>query len=370
MQDATMRRKDCETMFELKPPHGWGLACGAGLACALWSSVAAAEAGRVELLANATVSGPGIRVGDLGRLREFSDEQERAALESLVLFESPAAGDRRIVFLDEIREALYSQGVNLGQVILGGSARVEVRRSAGSGVPTESVAADGGEPRPAGSGTLEAFLRSSIQKRFSNYAGRVEVRFSRTQAASRALSLRAPEFEFRLEDKGEARLGVASYAVQVIREGERVQTVHVLADSALIRKVAVAVRAINRGRTIERSDVGMSERRFTRLDRIGRSDVGQVVGQQARGFIEQGKMIGVRDVKAVPLVKRNELVTVWNRRGSVSVRTVGKALSSGSLGEEIEVKSERSGKRYTARITGLRTVELWGSEGATKVAMR
>jgi flagella basal body P-ring formation protein FlgA len=86
-------------------------------------------------------------------------------------------------------------------------------------------------------------------------------------------------------------------------------------------------------------------------------------------FIERGELISLRDVKPVPLVRRNDLVTVWNRRGAVVVRTVGKALGTGALGQEIEVKSERSGRKYLARVTGVRTVEVNGA-GAPQVVVR
>ena len=106
-----------------------------------------------------------------------------------------------------------------------------------------------------------------------------------------------------------------------------------------------------------------------RLDQIGETDLRLIAGQEARRFIERGELVCLRDVKPTPLVHRNELITVWNRRGAVVVRTVGKALGTGALGEQIEVKSERSGKRYLARVSGLRTVEVTG-DADRKVVMQ
>jgi flagella basal body P-ring formation protein FlgA len=45
------------------------------------------------------------------------------------------------------------------------------------------------------------------------------------------------------------------------------------------------------------------------------------------------------------------------------LKTVGKALGTGGAGEVIEVKSERSGRVYAARITGERVVEVAGAAG-------
>jgi flagella basal body P-ring formation protein FlgA len=357
-----MKRKECEEIVVgHSSPSFPGWARAAVAACLVLGSARAVRAGNLRLVERASVSGPQVTVGDIAYLEGFFDTEQQASLASLVLFEAPKPGGRKMAGLPEIREALYGLGVNLGEVLLCGSTRVEIRRpwEAGGVSEVEPPAENAGQDR-IGPVTLETYLRAHIAKQFDDYGGRVEVQFSRTQAANQALSLTIPEFEFRIRDTGGGKLGLVSNTVEVLKENKKVHTIHILANVALVRDVVVAARPINRGLTIEAEDIRMSERRFVRLDQMGEIDARLIVGQQARRFIDRGEMICLRDVKSVPLVRRNELVTVWNRSGAVVIRTVGKALGSGSLGDEVEIKSERSGKRYLAKVTGVRTVEVGG----------
>jgi flagella basal body P-ring formation protein FlgA len=360
-----MTRKECDKPTSPRRSQGlvWtGLAALAALVAGPGPEV---QAGQLRFVERADVTGPQVTLGELAYLEGFFDSECETALADTVLFEAPEPGRRRVVDLREVREALYAAGINLGEVLLCGASRIEIRRPQGADDASGS-AGQGDIERP---NTLEDYLRAHIVASFREYDGKVEVRFSRTQAANKALDLSGPEFEFRLPPAGPPKLGLVSCAVEILREGRSLQTVHVLANVLLVRSVAVAARPINRGRIISAEDIHMSERRFSRLDQIGETDSRRLAGQEAVRFIERGELISLRDVKPVPLVRRNDLVTVWNRSGAVVVRTVGKALGTGALGQEIEVKSERSGKKYLARVTGVRTVEVNGAD-THKVVMR
>ena len=335
--------------------HGWGRSRGVAAILALMAPALSTGAGRVEINSVASIRGPHVRIADIAELRGFGEGEPAAQFKELILFDAPPPGERRTFHVREIREALYDRGVNLGEIELRGSARVTVTRvrDAENADPGHS----GGAPGSSGSQTLQVWLLEHIQRQFAEYQGRADVQLSHTQDAVRALSRRGPECEFRMKDDRGPRLGVVSFAVQVLRDHRVQQTVHILAEVALLRTVAVAARPINRGRTIEPSDMKLVERRFGRLTHLGQTDPTRIVGYEARRFIDRGNLINNRDVKEVPLVRRNELVTVWNRSGGVAIRTVGKALGSGKLGDAIEIKSERSGERYLARIVGVRTVE-------------
>jgi flagella basal body P-ring formation protein FlgA len=210
---------------------------------------------------------------------------------------------------------------------------------------------------PTGPTTLERAIRRFVREQLSDMGGAPDLQLSRTQEASKALALSGPEFDFRVRSADVRRLGLVSFEVDILRGSERVQTLHILGDLALRRSVVVAAKPINRGQVVSEEYVRLAERRFRRPEQLGETDPQQVLDKQARRFVDRGAMITARDVKTIPLVRRGDLVTVWNRSRGVSLKTVAKALGTGGLGAVIEVKSERSGRRYTARITGGRTVE-------------
>jgi flagella basal body P-ring formation protein FlgA len=186
----------------------------------------------------------------------------------------------------------------------------------------------------------------------------VEIQFNRSEKLRSALSLSAPRFSFEVEPHNAVPLGLVSLRVSVFEGGELVQTVPVVAEVALIRRVVVAKRPVNRGMAIGDGDVSLELRRFSDISRIGVTDPRAVVGQRARVFVDRGEMVLARDVEPLPLVSRGDFVTVYHRQGGLLVKTVGKALGGGSYGDTIPVKNEGSKRSYEATITGPQTVEV------------
>jgi flagella basal body P-ring formation protein FlgA len=69
----------------------------------------------------------------------------------------------------------------------------------------------------------------------------------------------------------------------------------------------------------------------------------------------------------VPLVRANDVVTVYSRVGGVSVRTLMKAREDGALGEAVALTSLDARGRVLARVTGYHEAEVI-STGGTEAA--
>jgi len=195
-----------------------------------------------------------------------------------------------------------------------------------------------------------------VSEKLESVGGRVHVRFSAN--AKNALSLSRPEYDFRVHWRSEPRLGPCSLEVDILQEGQLKQTLPMVVEVSLTLPVVVAARPINRGQVVRESDVQLQACDFFHLDRIGLTDPGMVIGQQARRFIRSGEMIYLRDLKSSPLVRPGDLVTVWSEVGGLKIKTVGKAVEGGTYGETIAVRNESSRQTFQATVVGPLTVQM------------
>jgi flagella basal body P-ring formation protein FlgA len=88
------------------------------------------------------------------------------------------------------------------------------------------------------------------------------------------------------------------------------------------------------------------------LDDYPLLDVKQVVAQQAARELKPGTVMRAKAVQPVPLARSGQFVTVTLSRGSVTVKTVARAMEEGSYGQTIRVKNEGTKDVYQVTLTG------------------
>ncbi len=279
--------------------------------------------------------------------------------------DAPEAGNFENIDIEQIRKALGTAGVNLARLCITGSAECRVFRPAEPvesaesprvGAAAQSAQSGPAEARPV---TLESSVRKFLDERLANLRGRVEVRFG---AANRnVLGLAGEDMTFVVRPRGSSLLGLITMDVDVVKAGKVIRSIPVLAEVGLYKDVVVSSRPINSGGAIGADDITLQERRFTRAEDIGLDSISLAINRQARHYIEPGRMIGVRDVRDLPLVKRGDAVTVWFRKGGLSARGSAKAMRDGVQGDRIEVKAEPGGQTYSVVVTGPKTVEAQGA---------
>lgn len=84
----------------------------------------------------------------------------------------------------------------------------------------------------------------------------------------------------------------------------------------------------------------------------------QAVGMEVRASIRQGRRIRTTDLRHPVLIKRNQLVDIVYRRGSLVIRGEGRALRDGSKGEAIRVMNLDSRVIVTGRVRETGKVEV------------
>ncbi len=359
----------------------------------------------MRLWPTAEVNGENIMLADVAALHGF-DAAALERLSAVVVAPAPAAGGSTRIDVKQIRQALDGARLNLAEITILGAARCDVSSTAPRPPSSPRVDADepsvreqealrGSSPRPPhertrsprdgfletravdrfndpvasmredslSPDTLEFALRSHIAAWTADLGGRVDVRFG---AAHRpALALRSPECRFviRPRDATAERVGMVWFDVEVQREDKPVQVVPILAETTLLRPVVVAARVINYGQEITPRDIRVEERPFRKLGDLGVTEAAAAIGAESRRALRPGDMLRPRDLQSKPLVRRNELVTVWSRAGGVVVHSTARAMRQGWLGDVIELRAEGSESRFMGTVSGPGTVTV--SEQAT-----
>lgn len=365
-----MKRKDCNNKT-LGVFHSLWILCP--MLCGIIAA-APAIAGTVRVRATTMVGADEIRLADVCDFEGFDPITERSAAQAL-LGVSPTSGNTATIHLEAVRNALSRAGVNMAEVTLTGAMRCLVSRPATR--VTGSSASDR-HPRPMNRANLRAgghvpvvhndssspspTLRDAVFDHFtralSQYRGRPEIVFDRTDAD--VLDLPAATHSFHVRSRSEGPLGLLQVEVDVVASGKDQRTVPLVVNVSMTRDVFVARRAINQGATLSPGDIARTSLIFTRVDgRLGVVDADRIVGKRARRFIPPGSVIHMNRLETVPLVARGQFVRLRSREGGIEIVTTGKAMQGGILGESITVRALDGPRlQFQATIVGVGVVEV------------
>ena len=122
--------------------------------------------------------------------------------------------------------------------------------------------------------------------------------------------------------------------------------------------VIVAKRFLPRGRRIRAEDITRIETDTKRLKNGYFSDLQAVIGTISKQNIAAGRIIKPNSLKQAKLIYRGDKVHIVAAHPSIRVRMKGVALSSGALGEIIQVKNLSSKKQLEAKVVGRQKVHV------------
>ncbi|HOB75278.1 MAG TPA: flagellar basal body P-ring formation chaperone FlgA [Phycisphaerae bacterium] len=329
----------------------------------------------VCLQSTAVVTGEDVLLSDVAKLE--GEAAELAARWPVAA--APRPGSSGTIDILHIQQVLARRGANLSRWIFRGASRCVISKPAGvspraklapnvrpvSGsshrvtdlkqsaepviLPQTSPHADAPDPT-----RLEGVIYAHLRERLGDVEGVLSVRFS--PAVAQLLGLSTGSYQFRITNRGEKKLGMIPLEVTILEKDQVRQVAQVVCQAALTRQVVVASRSINRGEIIQAGDLNVETRSFEKLEDIGVTSTARLIGQRTRRLIKAGDPFDPRDIEPVPLVERNDLVTVSIRRGGLGITATARALSAGSYGDQISLRSELSTDTFVGVVVGPRTV--------------
>ena len=139
---------------------------------------------------------------------------------------------------------------------------------------------------------------------------------------------------------------------------KRVQQVRFRASVVPKQRVLAARFALPRGHIIKADDLTMKPIDNENLPVIRFEEI---IGTETTRAIGQNKSITKQDVKSVPLVRSNDIVTVTSRVGGISVRRQMKSRGNASRGETVTLISLDGRQSLQATVTAFHEAEIAGT---------
>ncbi|RIK70880.1 MAG: flagella basal body P-ring formation protein FlgA [Planctomycetota bacterium] len=118
-----------------------------------------------------------------------------------------------------------------------------------------------------------------------------------------------------------------------------------------------ALRSIARGELIRRGDVQLQPH-VGALPAGALASIEAAIGKEAVQTIRAESLVTANQVRMPTIVRRGERVSVRARAAGVTVRTFAVAQQDGGLGDLVTVQAIDGKERFTARVAGLRELEI------------
>ncbi len=228
------------------------------------------------------------------------------------------------------------------------------------------------EAKTTSTRTLRELLVEDVAARLGLDVKDVQLVFDQRAELTGGLSLAEPHYEFDIFPRRLRNLGSVSWdvtATPTSGEGPS-RKLSLSAIAAAWAVQTVAARSIPARQAITEEDLVESRVLLDRLPDPPALERAQIVGQVAVFDVEKGSAFTARMVEAVILAKPNQLVTVTLRRGPFVIRTVGRSVDTGTLGQTIRVRNETTREVVAVKLTGPQQAVMddEAPQGATLVA--
>lgn len=217
----------------------------------------------------------------------------------------------------------------------------------------------------AGVRTLRGLLVADLSVRLGLPADQLQVTFDPRDES--ALNLAEPTFKFNLSPRRVRDLGEVAWDVAIVT-GTGSRKAQIRATARAWQQQLLVVKPLSHGQVIRASDVTARRALVDQMPDGALLAAEQVVGQIAARDLKAGTLVTAPLVEAVPLAKVGQFITITLNRGTVRVKSVGKALEGGSFGETIRVKNEATRDVYQVVLTGPQEAIMPAPDGPPGVA--
>ncbi|WP_428312293.1 flagellar basal body P-ring formation chaperone FlgA [Hydrocarboniphaga sp.] len=152
--------------------------------------------------------------------------------------------------------------------------------------------------------------------------------------------------------------GGQRWTVAVTCTAPQAWTVYVPVKVASVVDVVVAARNLPAGSQLAAADLRMEKRDTSALAQGYLADMSLAVGQMLSRPLAAGAVLTPPGMTRAAVVRRGDLVTLVSRSGGFEVRSQGKALANGGLGERLTVENSSSHRVVQGQVAADGTVEV------------
>lgn len=333
----------------------------AAFAALLHASSQCALSAIVRLKSDAVAASPVVRLADVADIAD-ADPATVKRLGEIALSPAPAPGGESLLDFETIRSRLQAHGVDLARIEFTGSSAIRIK----STEMREPAAGKTQPPQPA---------RGDITDWQYRRAESLVAEAVRQHLASAAPELGQVNVEVRLDREDVLR--VLSLAGQgLIASGGRApwdawqsmtlrgrnQQSEFRASCRISPRpfVVVARHALPRGHILRPEDLAWRQIEQTAGAATRPEDV---VGRETTRTFRPDEPIDPAAIQTVPLIRSNDIVTVYARQPGVTVKRLMKSREDGSAGDQVTLVTLDGRQQIVARVTGYHEAEAIGSTG-------
>ncbi|QDT25627.1 flagellar basal body P-ring formation chaperone FlgA [Gimesia panareensis] len=319
-------------------------------ACCL-SHTEALQAEILRLKSTAVVDSSVVRLGDVADVLH-ADEVETARMQEMILQPAPAQGRTQIITVSQIRSRLQALGVDLSRLELTGRSQIQVSAQSPSEetqVKTATTQKDLQQAEEKVQRALQAWIRRAVPD-----AGHFTA-IVRMQPEDVALirDHRADGFYFsQLDLQRQTRQPVT---LQLKDAQGMVRQANLTCQLKRVPEILAAKYTLNRGTVVRADDLVWMR---PEKEQKGITDPRQVIGRELTRTVYQAQPMRSEDLIEVPLVRDGAIVTVYARRGGITVRREMRARGDGAMGDEITLIALEGRDRLAAIVTGYNQAEV------------
>ena len=331
----------------------------------------ATDAAIIRLRKSTTVNSSIIRLADVADVLD-TDSRTVEQLEQVVLAPSPVPGKPLRLEFHTVRIRLQALGINLANIEFSGSSVVAV---------TSLKSTTTSEPERHGFLNRLPKVADWQRKRATELVTKaIEQHLKRIspELAHATVEIHVPENDvlkvlkgavsgFRIQGGGAPWNAPQTFHVAFLITKEQVYRTQVAGRILLQPRILAVKHTVPRGHVLKAADLVWRQadtagQHFTRLD--------EVIHKETTRSIRKNAPVEATDIRAIPLVRSNDIVTVYARYGGIAVKRPLKARSDGALGETVTLVTLDGRDKVLARVIGFHEAETLGIDNATTGSTR
>jgi flagella basal body P-ring formation protein FlgA len=331
------------------------------LIAALLSITLSARSAEIVLREHATPQGPVVRLSDLAEITD-ADLATVEHLAATPLMPAPSVGTSQFIRIAELRDLLMARGLDVRSLKLAGADVVTISPpSATTPTPSKTnklrVAADPATANPEAFNATVEKLTAAITAYLRKQSGH-DLWNVRLDADDDVIAAYQQSGQQAVVSGGKAPwTGRQRFAVST---GPETPAVLAYARIERLEMAAFLTRSIERGELVRRADVELRPYAGA-LPRMAVVLLDEVVGKEAVQGIRADSLLLANQIRSPYLVRRGERVSVVARSGGITVRTYALVQQDGGLGDLVAVQTLETKERYSARVSGLRELEVFAA---------
>ncbi|QDT90987.1 flagellar basal body P-ring biosynthesis protein FlgA [Gimesia algae] len=322
------------------------------LVCCNLYSTDSLHAEILRLKATAEVNTSVVRLGDIADVLH-ADPEQVTRMQAMVLQPAPPQGRTQVITISQIRGRLQALGVDLSQLELTGRSQVRVS--------TQKVEQESARPQAVTTQQDQEQAEQKIQQAMTDW-----IRSSYPDSKQFSLTVRLPRDNVRqvLDNRADMfrfagldQLLETEQAVgmKLLDAQGQVHEMRIICQLKRIPEILAAKYTLNKGTVVRADDLVWMR---PEKSQTGITDPRLVIGRELTRTVYQSHVMRSQDLIEVPLIRDGAIVTVYARRGGISVRREMRAQGTGGMGDPITLIALEGRDRLMATVTGYNQAEV------------